>query len=61
MTLHYELLFSQRNHAYFFLRVLSKLLVEVGGANVDIQDAKGKTPAMLAKEMNQSYVMNYLS
>jgi len=45
----------------FFLRVLSKLLVEVGGANIDIQDAKGRTPAMLAKEMNQSYVVNYLN
>lgn len=41
--------------------VLLKLLVEVGGANVNIQDMKSRTPAMIAKEMNQLYVMNYLN
>jgi len=40
--------------------VLVKLLVEVGGAKTNIQDRMGRTPAKIAKEMNQQFVMNYL-
>ena len=40
----------------YIFRVLTKLLVEVGGANISIKDSNGQTPA----ELCQSYVKNYL-
>ena len=46
---------ANSNLKYIF-RVLRKLLVEVGGANISIKDSNGQTPA----ELCQSYVKNYL-
>ena len=43
-----------------YYRELVKLLVEVGGANVNVQDQMGRTPSRRAKEICKMDIMKFL-
>ena len=49
---------------YIYLNILNreitKYLIEVGGADVNLEDQLGRTPARIAKELAQIDIMNYL-
>ena len=45
---------------FIYYRELVKLLVEVGGANVNVQDQMGRTPYRRAKEICKMDIMKFL-